>query len=68
MIKREFWEKIAEVWDKKEEIEIPDIGTGPDVPDDFIDLDSVEDWNDLLKDLLSPDTDDEIDLGDLLSD
>lgn len=68
MIKREFWEKIAEVWAKKEEIEIPDIGTGPDVPDDFIDLDSVEDWNDLLKDLLSPDTDDEINLGDLLSD
>lgn len=68
MIKREFWEKIAEVWAKKEEIEIPDIGTGPDVPDDFIDLDSVEDWNDLLKDLLSPDTDDEIDLGHLLSD
>lgn len=68
MIKREFWEKIAEVWAKKEEIEIPDIGTGPDVPDDCIDLDSVEDWNDLLKDLLNPDTDDEINLGDLLSD
>ena len=29
---------------------------------------ALEDWNDLLKDLLSPDTDDEINLGDLLSD
>lgn len=67
MIKREFWEKIAEVWAKKEEIEIPDIGAGPDVPDDLIDLDSVENWDDLLKDLLGPDTEDEMDFGDLLS-
>lgn len=68
MIKREFWEKIAEVWAKKEEIEIPDITDGPDVPDDFIDLNEVEDWDSLLKDLLSPDSDEEIDLADLLSD
>lgn len=67
MIKHEFWEKIAEVWAKKEEIEIPDIGAGPDVPDDLIDLDSVENWDDLLKDLLGPDTDEEMDFGDLLS-
>ncbi len=67
MIKREFWEKVAEVWAKKEEIEIPDIKDGPDVPDDFIDLDEVEDWDSLLKDLLSSDSDDEIDLDDLLS-
>lgn len=67
MIKREFWENIASVWGKKEEIEIPDIIDGPDVPDDFIDLDEVEDWDDLLKDLLSPDSE-EIDLADILSD
>lgn len=68
MIKREFWEKVAEVWAKKEEIKIPDIEDVPDVPDDFIDLNEVEDWDSLLKDLLSPDTDEEIDLADLLSD
>ena len=67
MIKREFWEKVAEVWAKKEEIEIPDITEGPDVPDDFIDLDEVEDLDSFLKDLLSPDSDDEIDFDDLLS-
>lgn len=67
MIKREFWENIASVWGKKEEIEIPDILDGPDVPDDFIDLDEVEDWDDLLKDLLSPDSE-ESDLTDILSD
>ncbi len=68
MIKREFWEKVAQVWAKKEEIEIPDIVDGPDVPDDFIDLNEVEDWDALLKDLLSPDSDEEVDLADLLSD
>lgn len=68
MIKREFWEKVAKVWARKEEIEIPDIIDGPDVPDDFIDLNEVEDWDSLLKDLLSPDSDEEIDLADLLSD
>lgn len=68
MIKREFWEKIAEVWAKKEDIEIPDIKDGPDVPDEFIDLNEVEDWDALLKDLLSPDSDEDIDLTDLLSD
>ena len=68
MIKREFWEKVAEVWAKKEEINIPDIIDGPDVPEDFIDLNEVEDWDSLLKDLLSPDSDDDINLDDLLSD
>lgn len=67
MIKREFWENIASIWGKKEEIEIPDLIDGPDVPDDFIDLNEVEDWDDLLKDLLSPDSE-EIDLADILSD
>lgn len=67
MIKREFWENIASVWGRKEEIEIPDLIDGPDVPDDFIDLNEVEDWDDLLKDLLSPDSE-EIDLADILSD
>lgn len=66
MIKREFWENIASIWGKKEEIEIPDLIDGPDVPDDFIDLNEVEDWDELLKDLLSPDSE-EIDLADILS-
>ena len=68
MIKREFWEKVAEVWAKKEEIEIPDITDGPDVPDDFIDLNEVEDWDALMKDLLGSDEEGGIDLSDLLSD
>lgn len=67
MIKREFWEKVASVWNKKEEIKIPEILDSPDVPDDFLDLNEVEDWDDLLKDLLNPDSE-EIDLEDMLSD
>ena len=53
MIKREFWEKVSEVWVKEEKIVIPDIIDGPDVPDDLIDLNEVEDWDALLEDLLS---------------
>lgn len=68
MIKKEFWEKIAEVWAKKEEIDIPPIDIGIDVPDDFIDLDEVEDWDALMKDLLGSDEEGGIDLSDLLSD
>lgn len=55
MIKREFWEKVAEVWAKKELIEIPDMIDVPDIPEDMIDLEEVEDWDSLLKDLLSMD-------------
>lgn len=68
MIKKEFWEKVAEVWTKKEEIDIPPIDIGIDVPDDFIDLDEVEDWDALMKDLLGSDEEGGIDLSDLLSD
>ncbi len=68
MIKKEFWEKVAEVWAKKEEIDIPPIDIGIDVPDDFIDLDEVEDWDALMKDLLGSDEEGGIDLSDLLSD
>ena len=68
MIKKEFWEKVAEVWTKKEEIDIPPIDIGIDVPDDFIDLDEVEDWEALMKDLLGSDEEGGIDLSDLLSD
>lgn len=55
MIKRDFWENIASVWSKKEKIEIPEIIEGPDVPEDFVNLEEVEDWDNLLRDLLNPD-------------
>lgn len=55
MINREFWEKVASVWSEKEEIKIPDIIEGPDVPEEQIDLDDVEDWDALLKDFFEMD-------------
>lgn len=68
MIKREFWENIASVWGKKEKIEFEGfIDELPIDEEDLIDLNEVEDWDDLLKDLLSPDSE-EIDLADILSD
>ena len=54
MIKREFWENIAKVWSKREEINIPIIIDGPDVPDDLVEWGSeeIEDLDDMLKDWL----------------
>ena len=54
MIKRNFWENIADVWARKEEIEIPDIDVGevppPDDPEkDYIDFDDIDDIDDFLK-------------------
>lgn len=51
MIKQEFWEMIANVWVRKENIEIPEILDIPDVQDDYIDLNEEEDWDELLKTL-----------------
>lgn len=66
MIKREFWEKVADVWAKKEEIYIPEILDIPDVPDDLFATDDVEDLDDLLKGLLSSDSGEDLDLDDLI--
>ena len=58
MIKRNFWENIADVWARKEEIESPDIDVGegppPDDPEkDYIDFDDIDDIDDFLKDILN---------------
>lgn len=58
MIKRNFWENIADVWARKEEIEIPDIDVGegppPDDPEkDYIDFDDIDDIDGFLKDILN---------------
>ena len=58
MINQIFWEMIAEGWGRKEEIEIPEIDPGPDLPlddpvKDYIDFDSIDDVDDFLKDILS---------------
>lgn len=56
MIKRDFWEHVAGVWAKNEKIEIPEIQEGPDVPDDMFELDKIDNWDDILKDLLGSDS------------
>ena len=58
MIKRDFWENIAEVWARKEQIEIPDIDIGEDLPPDdpeeeYINFDEADDIDDFFKDILS---------------
>lgn len=57
MIDRDFWEEIAGVWAKKEEIEIPTIDPGEIVPpedseQDYIDFDDADEIDDFLKDIL----------------
>lgn len=57
MIKREFWEAVADVWAIKRAIVIPTIDVGDDVPPDDPELDFMtqgesEDIDDLLKDLI----------------
>lgn len=58
MIKKNFWENIADVWARKEKIEIPDIdladGPPPDDPEeDYIDFDDIDDIDDFFKDILN---------------
>lgn len=57
MIKRSFWEKVASLWCKEEEIMIPIITDDPLVPEDIIELDELEDWDSLLKDIMGSDID-----------
>lgn len=48
MIKRIFWEKVAENWSKEDSVVIPDTDVGQDIPDDFFDDDEILDLDDLL--------------------
>ena len=48
MIKREFWEKIADVWGSEEEIILPDI-----IEDELSDSDLEEEEIDELDDFIS---------------
>lgn len=66
MIKKEFWEKVSGVWAKKDEIEIPDIVVGEEIPEDFFDDEEIGNLDDLLKDILESD-DEEIDMTDFFS-
>ena len=57
MIKKRFWEDIAEIWSQKEAIVIPDSDVDgyapPDDPEDeAIDFDDLDDF---FKDILSDD-------------
>lgn len=56
MINREFWEEIAEIWARKGSIITPPIGVIIDVPDDVLDLDEVENWDDMLQDIFGADS------------
>ena len=58
MIKEEFWEKVADVWSKKEVIEIPPVQeiSIPDELDDDeeeIDFDDWDEADDFFDDILN---------------
>ena len=58
MIKEEFWEKVADVWSKKEVIEIPpveDINIPDELDDDEeeIDFDDWDEADDFFDDILN---------------
>lgn len=58
MIKEEFWEKVADVWSKKEVIEIPPVEeiSIPDELDDDEDEIDFDDWDeadDFFDDILN---------------
>ena len=67
MINREFWEEIAEIWTRKENIDIPDIGDIIDVPDDVLDLDNIENWEDMLGDIFESDSGESMTYEDILT-
>jgi len=50
MIKREFWEKIADVWGSEEEIILPDI-IDVGLSDSDLDEEEIEDLDDFIGDL-----------------
>lgn len=58
MIKKSFWENIAEVWARKETIIIPEIEPGLELPpddpcDDEISFDDIDDIDEYFKDILN---------------
>ena len=70
MINQDFWQRIANVWAKKEEVKIPDIIEDIDIPDDFFEEDSkkFDSLDDFLKDILEDNPDlEEIDVTDFFS-
>ena len=67
MINREFWEEIAEIWTRKENIHIPDIGDIIDVPEDVLDLDNIENWEDMLGDIFESDSGESMTYEDILT-
>lgn len=62
MIKKEFWERVAENWSKKEEIVIPEIDK-EDIPDVPLDNNDMDDLNSYLNSILDSD-EDEFDVTD----
>jgi hypothetical protein len=67
MINREFWEEIAEIWTRKVNIDIPDIGDIIDVPEDVLDLDNIENWEDMLGDIFESDSGESMTYEDILT-
>ena len=70
MINQDFWQRIANVWAKKEEVKIPDIIEDIDIPDDFFEEDSkkFDSLDDFLKDILEDNPDlEEINVTDFFS-
>lgn len=62
MIKKEFWERVAENWSKKEEIVIPEIDK-EDIPDVPLDNNDMDDLDSYLNSILDSD-EDEFDVTD----
>ena len=65
MINREFWEKIASVWGKENEVVVPDVPVDIPVPKEFIETEKkhYDDLDDFLKDIIDADPDiEEIDI------
>jgi len=56
MIKRTFWESVAEVWCRKEEIVTPVIEDVPDVSDEELSFDDDIDMDDILGDIFGDGT------------
>lgn len=68
MIKTEFWEKVAFSWSKIDKTEIPPVEAGEDIPDEFFEENKIEDMDDLLREIMSGDTDaEEIDVTSFFS-
>ena len=56
MVKRSFWESIAEVWSRKEKIVVPSVDDVPDIPEEDLFFDDNLDMDDLLGDIFGDGT------------